>query len=170
MNPRKLVPWKRKKAEAPVDRVESPFLDFQRRMNALFDDVLWGPPWGDVSRLSDTEQAFSALTPNVDVSETDEALQVLMDLPGIDEKDVQVTLDDDVLVIRGEKRQEREERSCCYHLMERTSGEFQRTIPVPATIDKDGIRASLNKGVLTVHLPKIPEVRSHRRTINVTCE
>ena len=69
MNPSKLVPWKRKKADAPVERAESPFLDFQRRMNALFDDVLWGPAWGDAPRLSDAEPTLSALTPSVDVSE-----------------------------------------------------------------------------------------------------
>jgi len=105
--------------------------------------------------------------PRMNVEETDREIVVTADLPGLEEKDVQVTVDDDVLTVRGERKEEREEKRKDYHLMERSFGSFHRTLPLPAGVDKEKIKAALKKGVLTVTLPKRPEARADRKAIPI---
>jgi HSP20 family protein len=167
-----LIPWRRERAETAMIRPEdSPFVDLHRRMNDLFD-----------SFFSDFETGLSAppgllagrrtalALPRVDVAETDTELVVSADLPGLEEKDLRVTVDDDVLSIRGTRQEEREEKKRSYHLMERSYGEFQRSIPLPADVDPDRVKASFKKGVLTVTLPKRPEAQAKRKAITIETE
>ena len=106
--------------------------------------------------------------PSVDVSETDDEVQVTADLPGLTEKDVEVTLEDGALTIRGEKKEEREEKKRNYHLVERSYGRFERAVALPHGIDPGKVKARFRNGVLHVTLPKTPENRSRSRAIEIT--
>ena len=97
-----------------------------------------------------------AMAPRVDVSETDTELKIEAELPGIDEKDVEVVLSDGRLTIKGEKKQEKEEKKKDYHMVERSYGSFARSIVLPFEADPDKVKATFAKGVLTVTVPKPP--------------
>jgi HSP20 family protein len=88
----------------------------------------------------------------------------------MDEKDVQVTLENDILTIKGEKKQEQEEKKQNYRMVERSYGEFQRVISLPASVDKEKIKATFKKGVLKVILPKTPESKSTQKRIAISSE
>ncbi|WP_298215141.1 Hsp20/alpha crystallin family protein [Acidocella sp.] len=93
--------------------------------------------------------------PSVDIAETDKAFTITAELPGLSTQDVDVSLDGNVLVIKGEKKNETKTEDKNYYLMERSYGAFQRRFALPEGIDRDGITASVDKGVLTVTLPKV---------------
>lgn len=127
------------------DRKElSPFVSLQREMDRLF---------GDFSKRFGEPFAGDAF-PKLDIAETDGEIKVTAELPGVAEKDVDVTLRDDVLTIKGEKKAEREEKDENYHLVERSYGSFARSIQLPAGLDADKVKARMDKGVLTVTMPK----------------
>jgi HSP20 family protein len=90
----------------------------------------------------------------MDVTETEKEYEVKAELPGMEEKDVEVTLTDGVLTIRGEKKTDHEEKGKGFHMVERSYGSFSRSLELPAGIDPETIKASLEKGVLTVSIPK----------------
>ena len=113
------------------------------------------------------EQSFM---PKIDMSESEKEVTVTADLPGLEEKDIEVSLDRDVLAIKGEKKSEKEEKEKNYYYMERSSGSFYREIPVPAAMDKDNIKATFKNGVLKVVIPKLPEAQKLRKTIPVKTE
>ena len=92
--------------------------------------------------------------PTMDVTETEKEIEITAELPGLEEKDVQINVADGVLTIRGEKKAEKEEKDKDYRLLERTYGSFSRTLELPAGVDPDTIKASIAKGVLTVTVPK----------------
>jgi HSP20 family protein len=168
-----LIPWRKERTPAAVARreEEQPFLDLHRRMNDLFDSFFEdfdrgiGRPWAGPGGHASWD-----LTPRVDVSETDTEVVVSADLPGLEEKDLQVTVDQELLTLRGTRQEEREDKKRNYHLMERSYGEFQRVIPLPAGVDQEHIKAAFKKGVLTVRLPKLPEAQSRKRTIAIESE
>jgi HSP20 family protein len=146
-------------------RYADPFLTFRSEMDRLFDSFLGGMP-----TLTNLRQAFPAaqgLTPAWDVKETEKEVVVKAELPGIDEKDVQLTIHDGVLSMRGEKKSERKEERENYHMMERSYGSFQRSIRLPETVDEDKVEASFDKGVLTVTLPKRPEAVKAQKKIEI---
>lgn len=127
-----------------------PFMSLQRRMNRLFDDMFrTGIP---VATSADEEGGM--IMPQMNVSETDSEIRITAELPGVSEKDVDITLDDDMLTIRGEKRMEKKEDKENYHFVERSFGQFRRTLRVPHSIDPEQVQASVENGVLTVILPK----------------
>jgi len=101
-----------------------------------------------------SESGFSMPTLAVDITEDDAAIKVSAELPGMTEKDIQVSLSGNTLIIKGEKRQEREEKDKGYHLSERSYGEFQRSFLLPEGADVDKIDARFANGVLTVAIPK----------------
>jgi HSP20 family protein len=100
--------------------------------------------------------------PAVDISENDEKITVKAELPGMDPKDVDLSLENDRLIIRGEKKFEDEEKKDNYHRMERSYGSFSRTIALPSPVQPDNIKAKFKKGVLTVTLDKAPEERGKK--------
>jgi HSP20 family protein len=140
-------------------------VSFQREMNRLFDDFFRGfgldRPWGV------QETNLSAFTPRVNVSETDKEVRVSAELPGMDEKDVKVELDDASLAIHGEKKEEHEEKHRHWHRVEHTFGSFYRVVPFPAKVDGGKAKAKFQKGVLTVTLPKVEDEGSRRRVIEI---
>jgi HSP20 family protein len=123
-----------------------PFGSLQREINRLFEDFTAGfPGFGGGTR---------DLAPTMDVAETDKQIEITVELPGLEEKDVQINLSDNTLTIRGEKKAEREQKDKDYHLVERSYGSFSRTLELPAGVNADDIKATISKGVLAVTVPK----------------
>jgi HSP20 family protein len=122
-------------------------------MNRLFNDMFDG--WG-LRPFSEMEERLAAYQPSIDVSETAKAIKVTAELPGMEEKDVSVTLDEDALTISGEKKEETKEEDEKSYARETTYGSFQRVIPLTSKVDMDNVSASFKRGVLKVNLPKVP--------------
>jgi HSP20 family protein len=114
-----------------------PFLSLHREMNRLFDDVFRDRFGGRLQGGS--QQDGGMMMPDVDVSETDTEVRICAELPGVSENDVDVSLDDDVLTIRGEKKFERKDDKENYHFMERSYGTFQRSLRLPYSVDPEKI-------------------------------
>ena len=107
------------------------------------------------------------MAPDVDVNESDDGYEITADLPGVEETDVTLTLTDDVLTLKGEKKAEREEKKKDFHLTERSYGSFQRSFGVPDDVDIDEVEAKFAKGVLTITLPKSPTAKAKARKISI---
>lgn len=152
-----LVPRRTRRSAAPALRAVPGFEDL---FNEFFRGFEVAPAWPEASRLGE-------FTPRIDVKETDEAIVVTAELPGLEEKDFDVSLEDDVLTLKGEKRTEHEEKREGYHHVETTSGSFRRAIPLPCEVDADAVKASYKQGVVTVTLPKLPEARRQARNVPV---
>lgn len=105
--------------------------------------------------------------PSMDVKETDKEISIEAELPGLDEKDLSLTMQNGVLTIEGEKKLEHEEEKENYHVMERRYGGFHRSLRIPDTVNEDKIEARFDKGVLKVVLPKRPEVAAEHRKIEI---
>ena len=108
-----------------------------------------------------------SMVPELDVREDGKQLTIEADLPGLEEKDVTLTLRDGVLTIKGERKQEREEKAENYHMMERSFGTFQRSLRLPDTIDENSVEARFDKGVLKITAAKRPDVVRAERTIAI---
>ena len=93
-------------------------------------------------------------TPSVDLSETEGEFVIKADIPGVEEKDLSVTLSGNTLLLKGERREEKEDKGKQFHKVERSYGSFQRSIPLPDVVDAERISADYQNGVLVVHLPK----------------
>lgn len=158
-----LIPWSRKKA-LPVRRQTEmngdPFSMLQHEMNRMLDvfhkDFF---PW-----QNDLDGQWM---PQVNVAETAKEFTVTAELPGVDEKDVDVSFSENVLTIKGEKKAEHEEKAQNYHRVERSYGSFVRSIAMPSSIDADAVEATYSKGVLTVKLPKTAEAQKDVKKIAV---
>jgi HSP20 family protein len=164
MNIRDLIPWNWGKRQVPVRREQSePLRSLQNDINRAFDNFWRGfdLPWPS------TSSAWSVSMPNVDVSETDKEIEVTADLPGMDEKDIDVSLAEGLLTIRGEKKSEVEKKEKEYYLQERTFGSVERVIPLPDTVDLDSANATFKNGVLTIKLTKKPEAAASTKRITV---
>ena len=160
-----LVPW-RNRSETPARRgdVFDPFVDFRREVDRVFDDFANGIAW---SPLRPFAGDWRALAPALDLTETDKEVLVRAELPGLDEKDFEVTLAGDVLTIKGEKKAEHEEKNGDAHYIERRFGSFSRSLRLPFEAKDEKVEAKYDKGVLTVRIPKPPEVQSAVRRIEV---
>jgi HSP20 family protein len=145
-----------------------PFLALHREMNRLFDEALrgFGPPEGGAG--SEAFASGGVAVPRIDVSETDQDLKVLAELPGVDQNDVEITLTDDVLTIRGDKKAEHANQQPNYHVMERSYGSFARSIRLPFAVNPDQVQATFKDGVLSVALPKPAETQQKERRIQIS--
>lgn len=140
-----------------------PFLNLHREVNRLFDDVFRGSPGRSLTERQ--PQGGGTIGASMDVSETDKEYKITVELPGVKEEDVDVTLQEDMLTIRGEKKAETERggEKENYHYVERSYGSFQRSLRLPLAINPDDVRARFADGVLTLSLPKTgQQTRSHR--------
>ena len=166
---RNLIPWKKRNAVAKPEPEEHPIEALHRQMNDLFEDFFgdFGVPRWPARWAAGAE---GLLAPRFEVAETEDAVEVSAELPGLDEKDVQVTLDSGVLTIEGEKKAEREEKKRGVFFSERSYGRYQRSIALPSGIDESKVKASFKKGVLQVSVPKTETARAHRRTIKIEAE
>lgn len=136
-----------------------------REMDRLFDDFWRGGAHPAVA--ASDPWTLGAVTPSVDETEDDKAYHVVVELPGMDEKDVEITLSDSTLTIRGEKKQEGEQKGKDYYRKERSFGAFLRSLPIPGEINESGIKASFKKGILTIDLPKSEEAQKKVRHIDI---
>lgn len=163
-----LIPWKRKKHAVEVLKPfdEDPTFNLTRGMSDMVNQFFRRFDAGLDSPLLRPEAGFGGL-PQVDVAETENEVTVSADLPGLDEKDIKVSLDGDLLTLRGERRHEHEEKKEHYRCMERSYGSFHRSVVLPEGIDRDHVKATFNKGVLTVRITKMPGAKSSLRHIPV---
>jgi HSP20 family protein len=161
---RDLVPWGRK-SEVPVRReADHPFVSLHREMNRLFDSFFRDFGIGPFGMSERMPEDFS---PPVNVTEDEKEIRVSAELPGIDEKDVDVTLTGDSITIKGEKKDEREETRGGCHRVERSYGSFERIIPLPAGVEEADAKAEFAKGVLTVTIPRSTDQAKVGRKIEV---
>jgi HSP20 family protein len=154
--------------------VSHPLAELQDEMNRVFDRFSRGFPslsfgrdlfdW-DPFRTSGKPLGIAA--PHVDVSETDKAYQISAELPGLDEKDINVELKDDVLTLSGEKKEEEEKEEKDFHVSERRFGSFRRSFRLPSGVDQSKISADFKKGVLTIAMPKTAEAQQKSRNIDI---
>lgn len=161
---RSLVPW-RERSQAPATRDEffDPFLNFRREVDRIFDSFFEGVG----SRAIDAGSVWTGLAPAVDIAETDKELVITAEVPGVSEKDVEVTLADNVLTIRGEKKSEHEQKNGNFAYAERRYGSFARSIRLPFDAGDAKVNAQYDKGVLTVTIPKPAEAQKQVRRIEV---
>lgn len=160
---RELIPWSRSRDLEPGQRAEHPLATMQREMDRVFDELWRGldlPSWGRGDRIG-------MIAPRIDVRETDEAIVVSAELPGLEEKDVEVTLNESTLLIRGEKKSERREKEKGYTYSERSFGSFERRIPLDIEVEGERVTAAMTNGVLTVTLPKSPAAKRKERRIPI---
>ena len=150
-----------------------PVEGFRRKIDRLFDDFsmgFWRSPFRRSMFAAEPfwrrELSWTA-APAVDITESDKAYEVRTDLPGMDEKNIEVKVVNGNLIIKGEKQEEKEEKKKDYYLHERHFGSFERSFEVTDGVDADKIEATFKKGVLTVTLPKKPEAQKPAKKIEV---
>ena len=134
----------------------NPFATLQQEIDRLFDGFSRG--FAGFPNFPTTRE----LMPNMDVSETDKEIEITTELPGLEEKDVQLNMANNVLTIRGEKRNEREESKKDYHVIERSYGSFVRSVQLPDGVSADSVKAVMSKGVLKVTVPKPAPAQSRK--------
>jgi len=160
-----LVPWRDKsQTPAPRDEYHDPFLAFRREVDRMFDDFFSGfgrravgSPFGP----------WSTATPSMDLTDNEKEIVVTAEMPGLDEKDFEVTLVGDLLMINGEKKTEHEDRSGNAYYVERRFGSFSRSVRLPFEAGDQQVQANYDRGVLTVRVPKPPEAQRHVRRIEL---
>lgn len=161
---RELMPW-RKKDLSPARREEdSPLWSLRRDLNDIFERFSRSLGGGE---LMEREDLWSGFFPAVDVSETDQDVVVTAELPGLDEKDIEVSLSGGYLSIRGEKKAEKEDKDEQYYHKESYYGSFRRTVPLPAEVLEEKVDATYKKGVLKITLPKSPSAQKERKKIAI---
>ena len=144
-----LIPWR------PWREVEI----LRREMDRLWDRFSGEKP---------LEWSGGEWTPSLDVSETQDKVVVKAEAPGIDPKEMEISLSNGVLTLKGEKRKAREEKGENYHLVERSYGSFSRSVRLPAEVQEDKVKASYKDGILTITLPKTE--RAKERAIKIEVE
>jgi len=158
------TPAKREaQATAPMAPYRWPgdlFSEMHNRMNRMFDDF-----WHDYPSVS--VRGVPDVTMRVDVEEKDKEFQISAELPGMDEKDIDITISDGVLTIKGEKKTESERDEKNVHISERSYGSFRRSFRLPAEADAEKISANFDKGVLKLSVPKAPEVESSVKKVKI---
>lgn len=163
-----------KKTAEPISALRGwwPIESLRRDIDRLFEDFgsgFWGTPLHRrMFGLEPLRREWGwTAEPAVDFTETDKAYEVTAELPGMDEKNIEVKVVNSNLTIKGEKQEEKEEKKKDYYLHERHFGSLERCFQVPEGVDTDKIEASFKKGVLTVTLPKKPEAQKPEKKIEV---
>ena len=168
------LPVKTEKTSTPATTGEwAPFESLRREIDRLFDTFHpfdWSPPPArsvlgfEVPRLS---RAAWPVAPAIDLTEKEKEYEITAELPGLDERNVEIKLSNNTLTIKGQKKEQREEKEKDYFVSERRYGSFQRAFQLPEGVDAEKIEASFAKGVLTVKLPKTAEAQKAEKKISV---
>ena len=137
----------------------SGMLNLRDEMNRLFDGFFHGVP--------DANERFTTFSPDVDIMETDNDVLVSVEAPGIKEKDIKISVRENVLTVKGEKQREQEVENTSYHLNERCFGSFERSFTLPTNIQTDKVTATHKNGVLKIALPKAEEAKPKEITVKV---
>jgi HSP20 family protein len=150
-----------------------PFEGLRNQIDRLFRDFETGflqmPLYRDTDNFWRRDFGF-AVTPAIDIVEKDNSYEVTAELPGLDAKNIDLQLSDGVLTIKGEKNEEKEEKTKDRYVSERRYGSFRRSLQVPTSVDANKIEASYKSGVLTVTLPKSAEAQKQQKTIPITAK
>lgn len=183
MELKKLAPWNWFKKEEedgrqsipPVHRIENtrtahPVYGDRLEIDRLFDEFFrgFGFPSMGFGRAFPSLAQSEWLKPTVDIAATEKEYTIAVEIPGVEEKDFNLELSDGTLRIRGEKRQQREEKESNYYRMERSFGSFQRVVSLPEDVEEEGITARYTKGVLTIRLPRKSRPQAEWRKIPVS--
>ena len=165
------VPVETKKAvPAPMS---DPFRSLRTEVDRLFDRFAAGlrmPSWRhmfDMEPIGLHGSSFTFPTPAVEVTEGNEMFKITAELPGLEQKDIELTMSGDTLSLKGEKRYEKDEKDKDRHMSERAYGSFQRSFVLPDSVDRDKITAELTKGVLTITLPKSAAAQKSAKKIDI---
>ena len=143
-------------------RGDDPFTALRREMDRVFESFGRDLEWPSAGLPA------GAMAPSIDVTESDNELKIEAELPGVDEKDVEVTVTDNLLTIKGEKKAEKEEKKKNYHLVERSYGSFVRSVPLPFAAEPGKAKATFKNGVLSITLPKPPEIAAKAKRIAIS--
>jgi HSP20 family protein len=164
-----LLPWNRERSKYELQRRgERSLWDMQRDMNEIFNNFFANPfSIAPMQRMMEMGESYS---PGIDVCETDKEIIITADLPGMDEKNIHLTIEGDVLTISGTKEKETETKEARIYRKERSYGSFSRSITLPGEVDIEKVDASFNKGVLKVSVPKLMEASSTVRKIPIRSE
>ena len=157
-----LIPWQSSARSLQPQEATDPFVSFRHAVDRMVDDFFDG--FGH--RALSAGQS-GGMTPTIDVAEQDSALVITAELPGLDEKDFEVTLAGDVLTIKGEKKSETENNTGGAYYLERRYGAFSRALRLPFDVSGDDVDARYEKGVLTIKLPKPAEAQKQAKRIEV---
>ena len=161
---RQLTPYSGRRPLAERIAGFTPFMDLQREVNRLFDDMFGGPY--RASEMRGREQGVW-MTPRIDMTESDQELRVCAEVPGVAQEDVEVIVEDDMLMIRGEKKASSEQDRDNLHVSERSFGQFRRVVQLPFTPEPDKVRAHFDKGVLTVTMQRQDRGSERARHIDI---
>lgn len=148
-----LTPWRKRTGSMDVFRTMD--RDMEEMFNRFFTEPKFGVDFGTMAEWS----------PKVDVESSNGEVTVKADLPGVEAKDIEVSVVDGVLVIKGHRKEETEKKEKQLHRIERFEGEFYREIPLPAGCDAEKIEATSKSGVLTVTIPRTPEAQVKKVTV-----
>ncbi|SDF99767.1 heat shock protein Hsp20 [Limimonas halophila] len=165
----------RSSGETPAhERGFTPFADLQNEMNSLFDSFTrtfglpaWHRGWEGPVRAEEAHPATAVADVRFEVSEADDAYKITAEVPGLTEKDVDVEVSGDFLTVKGEKSHEQERTEETHYVRERSYGSFRRSFRLPEDVDRDNIEATVDKGVLTLKLPKTPEAQRQVKKVTV---
>lgn len=163
MTIRDIVPFGKKNVPVRLED-ENPLAVFRSEMDSLFESFFRG------FDLKPFENRLGGFNPKVDVTENDKEIKISAELPGMDEKDIDVSLQKDVLTIKGEKKEEKEDKGKDYYRMERSYGSFSRSVPLQVDVETDKIEAKFKKGVLSITLPKTAKAVAETKKIAVKVE
>jgi HSP20 family protein len=148
-----LIPWKER----------HPLSELREEIDNMFEKFF--------SRSKERElegwEGTGLRSPAVDMEETDKDIIVKAEMPGLDPKDFQVSLTENTLTIKGERKEEKEEKKKNYHMIERRYGSFYRSIPLPCSVETDKVEANYKKGILEITLPKSASVKAKQITVNI---
>ncbi|MFA5180639.1 MAG: Hsp20/alpha crystallin family protein [Syntrophales bacterium] len=162
---RNLLPSLWHQSDVPSRREENHhFFGIQRDMNRLFDDFFRGL---DVAPPNTAGERLGRFVPSLDVRENDKEVHIQVELPGMDEKDVEVLLTDNSLTLKGEKKEDREDKGKDFYHVERSYGSFQRVITLPEGIDTKKAEAKFKKGILSISLPKVELPKAKAKKIEI---
>ena len=155
-NAGKIIPVRHRGNPAAPSAGFNPIGRLHQDISQIFDNFLseFGAVPFEFSRPFGAGLADATLRPTLDLSATDKEYTISVEIPGVDEKDLRIELDKDTLIIRGEKKLEKEEKERNYYRMERAYGSFQRMLSLPEDADREALKAAFKKGVLTVTMPR----------------
>ena len=141
---------------------ENPFLNLRQEMNRLFDNFF------DDFSIRPFKTSWERTYPQVNIKENDKQIEISAELPGMDQKDVDICLYNNVLTIQGEKKQEQEAKEGDYYHMECTYGSFHRDIALPSEVDESNVKADFKKGILKITFPKKEEAKRKAKKIDIS--
>lgn len=144
--PRKVRPWFRR---GPLENIREEMQDLISRTFSEEGDLF----------------GVERITPSLDLSEADSTLEVRMDIPGMEAKDIDIQVNANVLTVSGERKEEREEKGKTYHRIERRVGAFSRSVTLPCPVKEDAVDAQYKNGILSIKLPKTEEAKARKITV-----